>query len=118
MLRDLIFGKNGFFYSEALFALDKKLNLNSKTIHGNQESYTFKPFVMERLISLVLEKNNINAAIKFDPTKQNTKYSVDMLLALDSLKGQYLKSNNDIYLKSYDELVQKITGSYFRFLYK
>jgi hypothetical protein len=69
-----------------------------------------KVFIMERLVSALLEKLNINAASKFNFPHQRKEYNdkrkrlgrtpVDFgrFLLLDSLKEQYIKTGQLPYL--------------------
>ncbi len=72
-----------------------------------------KVFIMERLVSALLEKLNVNAASKFNFPHQRKEYDderkrlgrkpVDFgrFLLLDALKGQYIKTGQVPYLNQF-----------------
>ncbi len=111
-----------FKYSEKLYKLSATSKefktIHSSTYHAGHSNYTFKPFLMERLISLVLEKNQINASIGFDPLLQPRDFKTDALLCLNAFKTQYIKTNNKAYLNLYDNLARKIRHPIWKIFYK
>lgn len=78
--------------------------LNANTVHRGQFSYPMKIFVMERMISLLLEIEDTNTQIAIDHAKV-ARYGVgpifNSFLLLDALKGQYVKTKSQYYLGLY-----------------
>ena len=111
-----------FNYSEQLYKLSessKDLKLIHKfSYHAGHYNYTLKPFLMERMISLVLEKNKINASIEFDPILQPRDFKIETLITLNGFKTQYIKTNNIKYLDLYQDLAKKVKHPIWKNLYK
>ena len=107
-----------FQYSEKLYKFSQDSAINKTTYHAGHFNYSFKPFLMERLISLVLEKNKINASIEFDPILQPRDFKIETLITLNSFKTQYIKTNNKKYLDLYDNLIRKVKHPVWKNLYK
>jgi hypothetical protein len=75
--------------------------------------YQMKIFIIERIVSALLEKLDLNAANKFNFIHQREEYVNGMkgvgkeprdysrFLLLDALKGQYLKTRQPAYLNLY-----------------
>jgi hypothetical protein len=86
--------------------------LNSKVRYRNGGDYTLKIFLMERLVSIVLEIENLNAEIGFDYQKLLgnsivVKPLLGNLLMLDALKTAYLKTNKNDFIGLYNSLRTK-----------
>lgn len=89
--------------------LYKELNMftNYKSI---EDKYQFKIFLIERLVSVVLEVNQIDAFLGLDfknyPKKNNLESSLfGEYLIFDSLKTKYLKTGKHDYLDFYFKVI-------------
>jgi hypothetical protein len=104
-----------FQYTEKLFALCENANqtqtsllvLNTK--HGStlNDGTPMKVFIMERMVTLVLEHLNIQAQIGSNIESVSANFSkptevINQLLTLDALKGQYKKTRLPIYLQTFE----------------
>ena len=104
-----------FSYAEKIFHLCEfeKCELTnaliSNTDHAGKNTIPMKVFVMERLITLVLEQlkiaaeigtNNKNFACVLDNSTNADKF-FDKLIICDALKGQFRKTNVLAYLNTY-----------------
>jgi hypothetical protein len=111
------FWKKWLGFSEKIFEICEgdetplSAKLTSFTRHrGKVDHYQMKVFIMERLVSALLEKLNINAASKFNFSHQRKDYVDEMkrlgrapvdfgrFLLLDALKGQYIRTGQVPYL--------------------
>lgn len=114
------FWKRWFGYCEQIFAMCERNDtplagrLNAFVPHRRETGrYQMKVFIIERIVSALLEKLNINADSKFNFPHQRDEYVQGMtrlgrepqdygrLLLLDALKGQYLKTRQPAYLNLY-----------------
>ncbi|MET4578394.1 hypothetical protein ABIE13_003510 [Ottowia thiooxydans] len=78
--------------------------LNAGTLHRGKQSYQMKIFIMERVVSLALELEKLNAEIAVDQAKASiygTGQVFNHFLVMDALKGQYLKTGSAYYLGIY-----------------
>lgn len=85
--------------------------LNAPTDHRGQTSYPMKIFIMERMVSLVLELENRNAEIGVNHAKaipQGAEHLFNRILILDALKGQYIKTRSDYFLGIYMSLRKEL----------
>lgn len=86
-----------------------KVVLNSYCAHrGRRDSYKMKIFLMERLVSAVMDHLNIGAEVGVDFEKYVSSQKInpalfDELLVLDSLKSQSVKTGRIEYLRVYEE---------------
>ena len=94
--------------------------LNGGTLHRGKRSYQMKIFIMERIVSLALELENMNAETAIDHAKASTYgtgHIFNNFLVMDALKGQYLKTRSTyflgIYLNMRKEVVQVVKKLYF-----
>lgn len=107
-------------YSTKIYEIARNQNnwlsrsLNSYTEHYRiGDRYQFKVFVMERLVSMILEKLNKNAIVGLDFEKyvkanpQETNF-VGWALILDSLKSQFLKTGRSEYINIWNSQVLQI----------
>lgn len=90
-----------------LAEVSKAHAINRETSHRDCNGYTLKIFLMERLISVLLEMESINAEviseIGIHRVSCKEAYSViGGFVLLDALKGQYLKTGSGLYLDSYE----------------
>ena len=114
------FWKRWFGYCEQIFAMCERNDtplagrLNAFVRHRRVlDRYQMKIFIIERVVSALLEKLNMNAASKFNFVHQREDYVNAMkslgkepldysrFLLLDALKGQYLKTRQAPYLNLY-----------------
>jgi hypothetical protein len=87
--------------------------LNTKVFHRNFNNYTYKIFLMERLITVVLELENINSEIGFDYIKsvqhlKNVKPILGDLMMLDSFKTAFLQTKKSEYMNLYQSQRKRI----------
>lgn len=80
--------------------------LNEATMHRGVSGYPMKIFVMERMVSIVLETMGTNAAVLADTNNRplSLKGAAEVfggLVVLDSLKSQYLKTGSQLFLEHY-----------------
>lgn len=81
--------------------------LNSFAPHHGVNEYPMKDFIFERMVSVLLEIKNINAAVGVDIERSPlTSPGADdffgAFLSLDALKSQYLKTREFKYLDLYE----------------
>jgi len=111
-----------FNYSEKLYKFSQNSKdirkIYNKTYHAGHYHYTFMPFLMERLVSLILEENKLNASIEFDPIIQPRDFKIETLITLNSLKTQYIKTHNKKYLDLYENLAKKVKHPIWKNLHK
>lgn len=82
------------------------IRLNARTHHRGLVSYPMKIFLLERMVSLLLELNSTDAEIGIDfgrapLTWQGAERLINILLALDAMKGQFLKTHSPVYIQAY-----------------
>jgi len=85
--------------------------LNAGTHHRGQMNYSMKIFIMERIVSLVLELENMNAEIGVDHAKTSpygTGHIFNNLLILDALKGQFVRTRSDYFIGIYMSLRKEL----------
>ena len=85
-------------------------DLNTFTTYKKIENkYQFKVFLIERLVSVVLEVNQIDAFIGLDfknyPLKKTETMFLGEYLILDSLKTKFLKNGKEDYLNFYYKIL-------------
>ncbi|MFO0200064.1 MAG: hypothetical protein ACK530_15860 [Alphaproteobacteria bacterium] len=114
------FWKRWFGYCEQIFAMCERNDtplagrLNAFVRHRRTlNRYQMKIFIIERIVSALLEKLDLNASSKFNFIHQREEYVNGMkglgkvpldysrFLLLDALKGQYLKTRQASYLNLY-----------------
>lgn len=88
--------------------------LNAVTSHRGKNSYQMKIFIMERMVSIALEMENLNAEDGKDPARE-TQYGsgpvLGGLLALDALKAQYIKTGDKGYIGQFMKMKASIVAS-------
>jgi hypothetical protein len=100
-------------YTEKLFYICEDvtqtwaIQLSSNTRHASADGTPLKVFIMERLVTLVLEHLNIQAQIGSNIESISANFSnptqvINQLLILDALKSQYKKTQLPIYLQTYE----------------
>lgn len=104
--------------SEKIFEMSKGSSktaalLNTQVRHRGAYNYTYKIFLIERLITVVLELENINSEIGFDYIKsvqnfKNVKPILSDLMILDSFKTAFLKTRKNEYMNLYQSLRKRI----------
>lgn len=103
--------------SEQVFTLaqgssDLALKLNSPIIYDKNKKTNLKVFIMERLVAVVMEKHNINAAIGVNYSKskdfQSYQHGFEQLMMLEGLKTTYLKTNKEVYLRCYKKGLRQL----------
>jgi hypothetical protein len=82
--------------------------LNAKARHRTDARYSMKVFILERLVSVLLESKHLNAEVGMNlPSIPITWPDGDRvfaaLMGLDALKGQLLKTGLPSYRKFYEE---------------
>lgn len=111
------FWKEWFFFAERIFSLceESKGSLAEKMTsftryRGVTDHYQMKVFVMERLVNAILERRSVAATSQFNFLHQRAVYNQRMtrngrppadygqFLLLDALKGQYIKTQQPVYL--------------------
>ncbi|MBH1963191.1 MAG: hypothetical protein I8H77_02585 [Comamonadaceae bacterium] len=90
--------------------------LNSCTPHQGVIDYPMKDFLFERAVSVLLEMQNINAAVGIDIEKSpmsspGADEFFGAFLSLDALKSQYLKTRESKYLDIYETRRQRLFAS-------
>lgn len=115
------FWKKWFGYCEQIFAICERndtqiaLDLNAFVPHRRKKDrYQMKVFVIERIISALLENLNMNAVSNFNFIHQRQEHDQGLrglgkvppdyarYFFLDALKGQYLKTGQTPYLNLYN----------------
>lgn len=106
--------------AEQIFAIVEKgeeeigRRLAEATWHRGQQQIPLKVFLMERLISVVLEKLSLRAHLCLDadraltPSHPYWKNHVHELLECDELKSMYRKTGDIRYMETYAQLRQKL----------
>lgn len=104
--------KEWFYFSERIFEICEQSDhpLGKKLCGGTyhrDNNYPMKVFLMERLITVVMEKYNLAAKlclnIKNAPSgTAKGKYIFDGLVLCDALKGQYKRTMNPVFMDQYD----------------
>lgn len=111
-----------FALSEQIFRIceagdsDLARELNQSTLHRGTESYPMKVFVMERLITVVLEFHRFSARYCLDlqtapKSVQGSQAIFNWLLICDALKGQYKKTGNPLFINQYLHLRSQLFSS-------
>lgn len=113
--------KEWFALSEKIFALcetnegELATQLNASTRHREASAYPMKVFVMERLITIVLLRQHLTARYCLDlapgqlqPTTTAALHG--WLLTCDSLKGQYLRTGDNLYLQLFLQVRAQLFG--------
>ncbi|MFN8996691.1 MAG: hypothetical protein ACK5X3_23930, partial [Pseudomonadota bacterium] len=122
------FWRQWFDFAERIFRIceGKKgaiaEQLNSHTSYrGTTSNYQMKVFVMERLVSAILERQDINAVSHFNFSHQRALYNQRLtglgrvpldygrFLLLDALKGQYVKTKQTPYINLFKHYLSKKT---------
>lgn len=102
------FWKKWFDYAEKIFAVcegpdcDLKTSLISTTTHRGSAEYPIKVFVLERLVTIVMEELGISSKVGIDISKSplasaGAKENFSILVIRDALKGQYRKTGFSVY---------------------
>lgn len=102
------FWKKWFAYAEKIFevcegpACDLKASLINATPYRKGAEYAMKVFVLERLVTIVMEEQGIRSRIGIDIGKvalflPRSKDNLSGLLVFDALKGQYRKTGLSVY---------------------
>jgi len=114
------FWKIWFEWAEKLFQIAEvnqgelaNLLATFTQIGGKPSIYRMKVFLAERLITLVLKSRNLLAVPMLDVSKSplllhHVEKFLGDLLACDALKGQYLKTSSDLYLKEFVQIRNRI----------
>lgn len=98
--------------NNTLTALSGRLNTFSSH-RCYSDKYQFKIFLMERIVSLVLEKYAQNAQIGLNykqylmQNRKDRKY-INAYLTLDEIKSKYIKTKNKYYLCRYENYRKQI----------
>lgn len=85
--------------------------LNAVTSHRGKNGYQMKIFIMERMVSIALELEKLNAGIGKDPRLETSYGSgpiLKTLLALDALKTQYIKTGNKSFIGQYMKMQKEL----------
>jgi hypothetical protein len=87
--------------------------LNAHTYHRGMVTTPMKVFVIERLISLVLETQHIAAKLCVNPLQTPLLFTgseriVSGLAPCDALKGQFRRTGNSMFLESYLNLREQL----------
>ncbi|WP_051237307.1 hypothetical protein [Ottowia thiooxydans] len=93
-------------------ALAEKLKANTQ--HRDTASYPMKIFIMERMVSLALELEGLDTETAVDHAKTSpygTGHIFNSLLALDALKGQFVKTKVGYFLGMYLNMRKEVMGS-------
>ena len=101
-----------FEASEKSGSLAERLKEN--THYKGQQNYPMKVFIMERMVSVVLELENLDAEIVIDHAKYFPHGGGSIfsnLLVLDALKGQYRRTRSDYYLGVYMNLRKQLLAA-------
>lgn len=111
-------------FSEKIFAIAEQdageigRRLTGATPHRGQKQIPLKVFLMERLISVVLEKLSLRAHLCLDaeraltPSHPYWKTQVNELIACDALKSMYKISYDARYMEAYDALREKLFSNF------
>jgi len=117
------FWKLYFEISEKIYKIANDKNseiynqINSYTIHRIKDVYQFKVFIMERLVSIILEKYSIDASIGLDFNKylSNNPYEkvfFNIFQELDNLKSKFLKTKKIEFINLYKNLREETLKSF------
>jgi hypothetical protein len=86
--------------------------LNANTQHRGAIGHPMKVFIMERMVSLALELENLNAEMGFRFAPKSTQVADQAFydsLMLDALKGQFIKTRLgsffDLYIKLHSDII-------------
>jgi hypothetical protein len=102
------FWKKWFDYAEKIFEVcegpdcDLKTSLISTTVHRGHAGYPMKVFVLERLVTIVMEELRISSRVGIDISKSSlssveARENFSGLVIRDALKGQYRKTGLSVY---------------------
>lgn len=108
------FWKEWLQFSENILAIAEDKNsahesiLNSSVKHRAGASYGMKVFIMERLVSILLELKDMDAEVGIDFNKIPTTWPLGekiffTLMDLDALKGHHIKTKLPVYHRFYEE---------------
>jgi hypothetical protein len=111
------FWKQYFKYAEQIFEIAQghssmARSLNEPVSYKNRQTknIALKVFVMERLVTVLLEHLHMDAAIGFSHEKYahaiKNQGLFNRLVFLDALKTTYVKTKNQYYLKMYEGFVR------------
>lgn len=107
--------KRWFELAEKVFEISERpqaplaAQLNAKTTHREATSYAMKVFVIERLISLLLEAEGIPAlpCVDFRAAPRSVQQMDGVLAHLyicDALKGHYNRTQSPVYIELYQQI--------------
>jgi hypothetical protein len=87
--------------------------LEARTLHRHTYSFPMKIFVLERLITTLIETRSLRTRVCIDITTAPTSLAgvpsvFSGLLFCDALKGQYRRTGTRAYLEQYNELRQQL----------
>ncbi|WP_028601610.1 hypothetical protein [Ottowia thiooxydans] len=90
--------------------------LNSQTLHHGRVEYPMKIFMMERMVSVLLEMKGMDAEIGIDLeraplTSEGAEDFFNVLLRLEALKGHFLKTQAVTYRQTYEAQRQRLFRS-------
>ncbi|MFZ5561542.1 MAG: hypothetical protein ACOY41_08490 [Pseudomonadota bacterium] len=93
--------------------LEISKRLNEATRHRGVDDYPMKIFIMERLITILLEKEGLHARLCLDITKMPTAKPqaaslLGYMVICDALKGQYLRTKHAVFLEQYKNIQSQI----------
>lgn len=106
------FWKKWFAYAEKIFEVcegpscDLKNSLVSTTPYRKGSQYAMKVFIMERLVTIVMNETGIRSKVGIDIGKAplllpGSKENLLALLICDALKGQYLTTGLSVYKEAF-----------------
>lgn len=111
------FWRKWFEFSEKIYLLGTDVKskmyaqLNMFADHrGIKDQYQMKIFLMERLVSAILENTNSNAQLGLVYEKYSKFYRpdiIDYVIILDSLKSQFIKTKKNEYLDLYRKILKR-----------
>ncbi|MBH1963190.1 MAG: hypothetical protein I8H77_02580 [Comamonadaceae bacterium] len=113
------FWKEWLQLSEKIFKISEDKNsilgssLNHMVKHRTGASYAMKVFIIERLVSILLEMKGMDAEIGIDFNKIPTTWPDGekiffTLMDLDALKGHHIKTKLSVYQRFYEERRRQI----------
>lgn len=106
------FWKKWFAYAEQIFNVcegpdcELKYSLVNVTQHRNSSDYAMKVFILERLVTIVMEELRIRSEVGIDIQKAPLSFPqsraiLDKLLVCDALKAQFLKTGLPPFVETY-----------------
>ncbi len=107
-------------YSEEIFQLaasssEIAIELNSTVLYKGKRKVALKVFIIERLISAMLQHLDLNAEAGSSYEKtlsfQSNKNIYRELLILDSLKTSFLKTKKAVYINLYYKIIKQLLSA-------